>query len=149
MVIFSFLVFEVFLTCQTQSAKMISLSFCNQLVIDVFNKNLSMNSLILGFKARVGSHICSWQRPMCCMFLRFTSGATPATSWWPAWQLIPSRQHTCEQAIMGLKTGTDLWCCHSVLNQADALSTELYQLGIEFDNKNAAKIVWFKDFFNC
>ena len=59
-----------------------------------------------GFKARVGSIICTWQRHMCYTLPRFISGVTPANLLAVSMTAEGSLPHTCKQALVGLETGT-------------------------------------------
>ena len=86
----------------------------------------------LGFKARVGSLICIWER--CTVLvthsLRFTSGATPADLLATSMADRPFSS-TCLWAGIGGDQNWDLLClcCLTVWDQADTLLTELCRLG--------------------
>ena len=57
----------------------------------------------LGFKARVGSLIYTWQRHTCCM--RFTSRPTHADLFVASMAAKSISSHTCKQALWGSKLG--------------------------------------------
>ena len=67
----------------------------------------------LGFKARVGSLIRTWQRHTITPSLRLTSDATPADLSVASMVAKPSLPHTCE-ALAGLETGSYHAAAHSV-----------------------------------
>ena len=67
----------------------------------------------LGFKTRVGSFICAWQRHICVTCsLRFTSGVTPANLLVASMTAKPFSS-TCLQAGIGGAQNQDLSCHHS------------------------------------
>ena len=73
----------------------------------------------LGFKARVGSLIRTWQRHV---FYRFTSGVTPADLLVASMAAKLSLVHTCDQVLVGSNG-------RPIAPGANALPTELCWLG--------------------
>ena len=55
----------------------------------------------LGFKARVCTLICTWQRHMLHIPQDSPLVQQMTNFWWPAWQLSHSLPWTCKQALMG------------------------------------------------
>ena len=47
------------------------------------------------------------------------------TPWWPPWQLSHSNSHTCELALVGLKSEIEMYRCLTAWDKTDALSTEI------------------------
>ena len=99
----------------------------------------------LGFKARVGSLTCTWQRCRCYILPEIHLWCDTCwpplvwhlpTSWWPTWQLshlfhIPAR-HWWDSKPGAIMPPPTVW------DQADALLTELSRLGcvVSFMNKS-------------